>query len=272
MMEIDNVTRRRLVYVKRLHMHAQEHILHGTEFDRMIAVHHFDNAIELLLKCVANEYEISLGDPLRLTFYDLWSKVSKEYKQRLSSELPKKTEIFQLHRIRSDVQHWGTSPFSLEFIEDLNEYTQDLIPTILTSVFGLEYNELFLSSLVKDARIRTLLTDAERYFTNEKWKEAIAKVSVAFALAKVKALRKRHLIPTVPMMRTGLEVTDERVDILALGLDFEKYRKFMENTPAVLFPLREEPVIQWIGKLNYTRENTLFCFNFVLDSILRWRL
>ena len=252
-------------------MHAQEHILHGTEFDRMIAVHHLDNAIELLLKCVASKYEIPLGDPLRLTFHKLWSEVSKEYRLRFGSELPKKTEIFQIHRIRSDVQHWGVSPFSLEFVKDFDEYTHDLILTILNSVFGLKYSELFLSSLVNDLKIRELLTDAEKYFAEERWKEAITKLSIAFALARIKALRRRHL-PSVPRIRMGLEDVDERVSILALGLDIEEYKKFTKNTPAVLLTLGEKPVIQWIGKLNFTRENTLFCFNFVLDAILRWRL
>ena len=127
MTDTDKVTHKRLIYVKRLHIHAQEHVSHGTEFDKMIAIHHFDNAIELLLKCVAAKYEISLGDPFRLTFHKLWREVSKEYKQRLRSELPKKTEILQLHRIRSDVQHWGVSPFSLEAVKDFDEHTHDFM-------------------------------------------------------------------------------------------------------------------------------------------------
>jgi len=269
MEKIDKVTKKKLVYVKRLHMHAQEHMLNGTDFDKMLAIHHFDNAVELLLKCVAAEYEISLGDPLRLTFHNLWREVSKEYKQRLGSELPKKTEIFQLHRIRTDVQHWGISPFSLEFVKDFDEYTHDFVQKILNSVFGLKYDELFLSSLVKDSKIRTLLTDAERHFADEALKEAIEKVSVAFALAKRKAHRKRYL-HTVPKMG---DISSE-IDILALGLDTEEYKKFIENTPVVFMMDYEEPsfIFQYIKDLDYTRENTLFCFNFALNSILRWRL
>ena len=270
MTEIDKVTRKRLIYVKRLYMHGHEHIPYGTEFDRMIAIHHFDNAIELLLKCVATSYDISFRSAFA-TFPTLWNKVNEKYEEEQGSELPKKTEMFQLHRIRSDVQHWGISPISLEVMNDFDAYSLDFIQKILDSVFGLEYKELFISSLVNDTRIRALLTDAEKYFADEKWKEAIEKVSHAFAHAKAKALKRRRL-PTVPRIIMGLEDVDERMSILALGLDIEKYRKIMENTPAVMFPLREEPVIQWIGKLSFTRENTLFCFNFALDSILKWRL
>ena len=137
----------------------------------------------------------------------------------------------------------------------------------------MKYNELFLSSLVKDKRIRALLTDAERYFAGEKWKEAMTNVSIAFAAAKEKAQRRRHLptVPRIPLLE-GLVDIDERVGILALGLDIEEYKRFNKNTPVVMYPLRDEPVIQWIGEFNFTRENALFCFNFALNSILRWNL
>jgi hypothetical protein len=85
-------------------MHGHEHIPYGTELDRMIAIHHFDNAVELLLKCVATEHNIAFKS-LHVTFPDLWNQVNQRY------ELPKKTEMFQLHDFRSDVQHWGISPF-----------------------------------------------------------------------------------------------------------------------------------------------------------------
>lgn len=267
MMKLDERTIKRLIHIKRLYVHGHEHISYGTEFDRLIAIHNFDNSIELLLKCVATEYEINLGDPLHLSFYKLWSKVSREYKQRLDSELPKETEVFHLHRIRTDVQHWGISPFSLEFVKDSDICTCDFIKTILGSVFGLRYDELFMSALVNDSKIKGLLADAERHLADENWKETILKVSIAFALARRKAHRKRYL-HTVPKMG---DIPDE-VDILALGLDMEEYKKFIENTPVVLITLGEKPIPQWTRKLNYTRENTLFCFSFVLNAILRWHL
>jgi hypothetical protein len=273
MKEIDKVTRKRLVYVKKLHIHAQEHLAHDTEFDQMLAILHLDNVVELLLKCVAAEYEISLQDPIRLRYDVLWDKVDKEYKQRTGSELPLKAQIFRMHRVRGDVQHWGASPFSLEFVKDLAVFTFDFFQTILSSVFGLPYNELFMSSLVSNAKLKALLKDAEGYFADENWKEAIGNVAVAFALAKKEAQRRRYL-PKMPrgfgFEGLGSESDDERVGILALGLDIEEYKKFTANTPAV-FSL-EEPVLQCPRELNFTRENTLFCLNFALDAIMKWGL
>ena len=62
------------------------------------------------------------------------------------------------------------------------------------------------------------------------------------------------------------------VMILALHVDYEKYIQFQEKVPVVLLTLGGKPIIQEIGELEYTRENALFCFNFVLDCIIRWRL
>lgn len=266
-MQIDRVTKRRLLYVKRLHMHGQEH-MKGIEFDRMFAVLHFDNAIELLLKCMAASYDISFKR-LHVRFPDLWNKVNEKYKEKFGTKLPRKTEIFHLHGIRSNVQHWG-SPFSLDVLEGFDECTHAFVRETLESVFGLKYEELFLSSLIEDEKLRTLLTDAERFFNDKKWKDAIEKISKAFALAKREAQKRRRL-SIVPRETLGLGDIDERVGILALGLDIEEYGGFMKNTPA-LIPMGETPVIQWIGEYDFSRENTLFCLNFALNSILKWRL
>jgi len=271
LMKASEVTKRRLIYIKRLLMHAQEHISHGTEFDKMVAVHHLDNVNELLLKCVAASYDISFKNPLKVDFPTLWRRVNEEYKEGQGSELPNKTQVFYIHRIRTDVQHWGRTPFSLDSVKEFDEQTHGFVQTILNTVYGLKYEELSLSSLIKDKKIRAPLNEAEKYIANEEWKEAITKVSVAFAHAEAKAQKKRYL-PTVPIIRIGLEDVDERVGILALGLDIEEYKRFKKSTPVVMFPLREEPVIQWIGEFDFTRESTLFCFNFALNSILRWDL
>jgi len=273
--EMDKVTQKRLIYVKRLHMHAQEHVSNGTDFDKMVAVHHLDNAIELLLKCVAASYGISFKNPLKVNFPTLWGRVNDKYKEKQGSELPNKTEVFYIHKIRTDVQHWGKAPFSLDSIKEFDEQTHGFMQSILNTVYGSKYEELSLSSLVKNLRIKSLLFEAERYIQNEKWKEAIREVAIAFFAAKEKMQRRRHVL-TVPRLGLGIEGSivgiEHTLSILALGLDLEDYNKFVENTPAVMFPLREEPVIQWKGEANFTKENTLFCFNFALNSILEWNL
>jgi len=270
-MRIDRVTMRRLLYVKQLFIHGQEHMT-GTEFERMFAILHFDNAIELLLKSVAASYDISISP--KVTFPELWNRVNEKYKAKSKAELPRKTEVFHLHGIRSDVQHWG-SPFSLDILKEFDECTQDFLKTILESVFGLRYDELFLSSLITDEKLRALLTEAERCFHKEKWKDAIEDISKAFVLAREEARKRRDLSIAPewlrpPVIGSELGDTDERVELLALDLDFEEYRRFKKNTPAVI-PL-EPPVIQWIRKYDFNRENTLFCLNFALKSILKWGL
>jgi hypothetical protein len=286
MTEIDEVIRKRLIYVKSLYMHGHQHIPYGTEFDRMIAIHHFDNAVELILKCVATQYGISFKHPLTVIFPTLWDNVNEKYEQDQNSELPKKTEMFQLHNIRSDVQHWGISPFSLEISSRFDVYTLDFIQMLLDSVFGLKYNELFVSSLINDEEIRKFLTEAEKDLGDEKWKDVVHKVSLAFALAKLKTENKLNIFSPFHELsslsftnlrefreiKDGFEKLTDAVKVLALNIDYEKYTKFEENTPAVFLPYQGEPQIQETRDLNYTRENALFCFDFVLDSILKWRI
>ena len=257
MTKINETTTKRLLYVKKLYEHGHEHIPYGSELDRMIAIHHFDNAIELLLKCVASHYDLPFKTPLKINFPELWKAVDKEYEQKNGVPLPNKTEMFQLHAFRCDIQHWGTAKFSLDIINRFYVYAHDFINTILSSVFNLKYDQLSMGSLISDSEIRKLIVSAEKYFSDEKWKEAVHKISVAFYKAKRKALKKYDPLGTSyfwsltnlkmsrftdfsDLIRT-VEKIIESIKVLALNLDFEKYRQFQDNTPfvSIWFPNNE---------------------------------
>jgi hypothetical protein len=152
-----DATKRRLIYVKKLYLHGQEHIPYQTEFDRLIAIHHFDNAVELLLKCMATQFSATFKNPQSVKFPDLWNEVSEEYQKKIGSELPKKTEMFQLHSLRCDVQHWGLSPFSSEVVNRFDVYVSDFVTQVMQDVFGIDFKELFMSALKTRARWKVSL-------------------------------------------------------------------------------------------------------------------
>lgn len=270
--EMDEETKRRLIYVKKLYLHGHEHAPYGTEFDRMIAIHHFDNAIELLLKCVATKYDVPFKG-LYITFPDLWSAVNQKCR------LPKRTEMFQLHNLRSDVQHWGISPFSLEIINRFDVYTLDFIRALFKKIFELDFDELFTSSLIKDETMRKILTIAERAFGNKNYIKSMRFADAAFN----RALRQQREDFGFYVPSEKRELLEEMVDIvsiLTLGIDYREYSKYRKIAPLYTIWDEEEQNIGYPQPLfgtdteenRYTRENALFCFNFVLECILRWRL
>ncbi|MBF8303207.1 MAG: hypothetical protein HW396_1488 [Candidatus Dadabacteria bacterium] len=49
---------RRLVLAKKLYLHGCGHASAKDEVSRMLAIHNFDNAVEIVLKCVATKQEL----------------------------------------------------------------------------------------------------------------------------------------------------------------------------------------------------------------------
>ena len=276
--DIDDATKRRLIYVKKLYLHGHEHIPYQTEFDRMIAIHHLDNAVELLLKCVATKYGISFKKPLFVPFPKLWDAIDQRF------PLPKKTEMFQLHDFRSNVQHWGISPFSSEVVNRFDVYVLDFIREVLEQVFGLDFEELFMSSLVEDKTLRKILTVAEKAFERREYKKCMRFADAAFNRALWR--QEEELGFRMALQRGPIERLAEEVTILKLGVDYRNYWKYNKIAPHAIWDEEEEDIeypkplsmivgverVKELEKKMYSRENALFSLNFVLDCILRWHL
>ena len=192
--------------------------------------------------------------------------------------------MFQLHNLRSDVQHWGVSKFSLEIVGRFDIYAQDFIEETIKSAFDIEYKNLFLGSLVGDIKIREFILSAEKNHAEGNWKDSVHKTAVAFAYGKREFLKKINLFrgfwtpPTMSALAPWdaetkkIETLRESVEVLAMNLNFEKYQEFQDKTPTVLVFGEENYDIQEIGEIEYNKENASFCINFAIDAILKWNL
>lgn len=303
-MKIDQATEKRLVYVKALYVHAQQHAKSEAEFDRMIAVHHFDNAVELMLKCIATKENIDFGRRRQINFPTMWDEVDKKLRERNSS-LPNKIEIQRLHDFRGDIQHWGVASFSLDVINRYQVYSGDFIRSALKEVFGIEFDELSMSLLVKENRIRDFLSRAEAQLLSDP-KESMKCSSAAFSLAEEKELTRinfwfpkpslkldpmskkkiealnSEIVPIADILsdywedeiRESLEGFEEAVKLLALGVDVSEYAKFKAVAPIAVCSngrvgFQKSLFGEEVG--DFTNEKAAFCFNFVLNHVLRWQ-
>jgi len=282
---VDDATKRRLVYVKKLYLHGQEHISYQTEFDRLIAIHHFDNAVELLLKCIATQFDVTFDRPLHVSFYDLWERVNEKYQRNIGSELPKEAEMFQLHDLRCDVQHLGLSSFSSEVVTRSDVYVSDFVTQVMRDVFGIDFKELFISSLVKDTTLRKILATAEKAFEEEDYTKCVRYADAAFNEA-LSMQRERFGFSIFSVIEGTVEVLADIVLILALGIDYIEYAKYKKTSPPTYAKWnKEEERVSCVrlfvevfaeqdtllNKL-YSRETAFFNLGFVLNCILRWHL
>ena len=107
-MPIDETTMKRLVIVKQMFSHGKSHRLNDTEIGNMLACHHYDLSIEMLLKIVTTELKVDYDKDVK--FWDLWNQVNIVFKSKFGNDIPLKAEIRPLREARNSVQHSGTIP------------------------------------------------------------------------------------------------------------------------------------------------------------------
>ena len=162
MKEKRNSEIRRLVLAKTLYLHGCTHASRKDNVSRMLAVHHFDNAVEMVLKCVATKQGIR---PERKHFYfgDLLGKMDG---------LPLKEQMKGLHEVRNIVQHQGDIP-STDSVIKYKSYTEDFFKEVCGGIFNVPYEELFLSALIENEDLRKRVLKAEEALGREEFKLCI---------------------------------------------------------------------------------------------------
>jgi HEPN domain-containing protein len=276
--QIDEATERRLVYVKRLYMHAREHIELQTEFDNMIAIHNLDNSIELLLKCVATYLDVPLSRTT--TFYELFNEVNRICK------LPKKTEMYHLHELRSNIQHWGISPLSSDVVTSFVVYVYDFIENVIKRVFNVNYEEIFMASLIEDETLREILSTAEKAYEEGDYEKCMRYADATFNKILREKLNLNLMFPNTEdtILSEIINVIEGIIPVLMLGVNFAEYIKYKKNFTYSYWDEKEKTitysqnVLELIGydpeyinkqkKNQFSKQNAFFSVNFVINCAL----
>ena len=153
---------RKLVLAKSLYLHGCSHASGNDSVSRMLALHHFDNAIEMVLKSMAAKRGITPGGKY-FNFKELLQKVG---------DVPLKEQVRSLHEVRNMVQHQGDIP-SLEAVVKYKGYTEDFFREVCRKVFDISYEQLHLSELVGSEPLRESLMKAELAIDNGDFKQCI---------------------------------------------------------------------------------------------------
>jgi hypothetical protein len=133
------------------------------------------------LKCLATKYNISVKK--EFTFKDLWNEIIKK------TDLPLKSQLFNLHEERNLVQHAGIIP-SYEDVIAFKKYVEDFLKEVIEREFKISFDEVSLAWLIENGELRKVIQKAEKFFENEKYKECIkscddALIKATFNIADV---------------------------------------------------------------------------------------
>lgn len=151
-----------LVLAKMLYLHGCTHASRKDTVSRMLAVHHFDNAVEMVLRCAATKRGIKSGKK-QLYVEDFLQEIA---------EVPLKEQMRGLHRVRNVVQHQG-DVHSMESVIKYKGYAEDFFREACREIFNVPYEELFLSQLIENENLRQQLRKAEEAFGKEEYQQCI---------------------------------------------------------------------------------------------------
>jgi hypothetical protein len=158
---------RRLVIAKKLYLHGCSHASNKDEISRMLAIHHFDNASEIVLKCVATNCKVVSSSKHEYKYKDLWNEFLKK-----DINLPLKDQMFSLHDLRNIIQHQGDIP-PVEAIIKYKGYVEDFFKKVSIEIFNIPYEKLYLSQLIKNETLKEKLFEAETAIEKREFKQCI---------------------------------------------------------------------------------------------------
>ncbi len=178
----DEVIQKMLIFSKMLFNHGVNHSNKNTYLDRFLAIHHFDNAIELFLRTIVIKYDIRFKE--EPSFKKLWGEINKELEKKISNyNLPLVSQITNLHNARNLSQHEGDA-ISFENIIKYQGYAKDFLSKCSEDIFKINFNKVYVSSFIDDTKIKDALIESEKYIEENNFKQAIESSAKAFYYLK----------------------------------------------------------------------------------------
>jgi len=246
----------------------------------MLAIHHFDNSIEILLKCIATKRGSQSQKP------------QNEFEHLLSlPDVPLKEQIRGLHRARNAAQHQGDIP-SYDTVIKYKGYVEDFFKEACIQEFNIPFEEVFLCQLVENDKLKEKLLQAESSYNNQDYMQCITLCEEVFTSV---VFDEANIFYTGGQLSSYWGASEELKMVLQQGYP-EKYKnkefyglakelhgainQLTSVTIGTQFLgdyrmdfLRHRKVIENIETLSASdlKENAPFSLNFVVNIILRWQ-
>jgi hypothetical protein len=248
----------------------------------------FHDASELFLQVVCDIKNVNTHNTDFMTYFDILAK-----KANLTLA---KRGMLELNRARGNLKHQGTIP-SKFVIESASQNVTSFFLENTRLVFEMEFESISMSHFVHHEPARKNLEEAAKLIGESKLEESLEKTALAFrqliddyevgkgsksAFSVGKPLNffwssnmgidNKKLMQFVDAVRDSLASMDEKLNILALGLNYKRYEKFDQLTPGVTKVMTEGPeyrILHCQRRKPLTRDDCQFCLDFVVESALR---
>ncbi len=278
----------RLLLSKQLYLHGLEHSNNAGRLDKMIAVHNFHNAIEIVLKAIILHYDVRSEKQLNITFEQMITEVNGHQLFKDSKVvLPCLREIHILNQQRNHVQHHGLEPESSS-MDYWRVYSRDFLAQVCQAYFGKLFDDLSPVDMIDNYYLRELLKISLLCANENKPSKSIVLSTMAFEWGR-KAIfgvlpkeNKKYLVisqkceiqgPLINAFQSLEEKTNNAIYFSALlssGIKLVDYRRFQSITPPVDFAVNGTPYC-YHHKEYSDLSSARWAHEFAVNAIIHWQ-
>lgn len=286
--EKDQTITRRLILAKHMFLHGAEHITHVGDLNKILAIHHFHNAVEIVLKAVCTHFGIHYDEKTK--FHELIRGIeTNEHVKGANLAIPNKAKLVQLNRARNMAQHDGLPPADTGTNEG-RVFAEDTLREICRSYFKLDWDDLSQVDLIGDSGLRDLMQKGRALTLKEEYRKSIKVSYVAFVCASQSIssyLTQDYTLPlTVHDPYHGLGSLDEKIKflletmhalelnmiLLHTGIHIRELRRFTDLRPLLGFTDGGQIYDYSKGpRSTPSGEDATWFQSFVTDQIVKWQ-
>lgn len=170
---------KRLLIIKDVFFHGEQHAYFGTKFDRRLAIISFHNSIELFLRYALNFKSTSNNELDKMKF----EKKLDVFKSKLmeNKELPYGSKIRDLNAIRNKIYHDYRIP-TKEETEEFKVIARLFLEELTQKIFDLNFNDISLFDLntVRNPVVRDAYIEGLNQFNEGKYDKSMIHFQKAF--------------------------------------------------------------------------------------------
>ena len=167
---LDENKLQRLLLAKMMLNHGLYHASLRDQLSRMLAVHHFDSASEIVMLILA---DISSEKFAEDNYREVLDKARRAFTTLTGSQtLPDESELVELHKVRNRVQH-GAMTVDQSVVERFKTPTQHFISKILQDVWSKTLTQISAGEMIHNKELRTKIQAAEAHFNKAEFRECV---------------------------------------------------------------------------------------------------
>jgi len=253
----------------------------------IVALH---DALDIFAGAIASQLGVSLPENKAFLMPLLIAVETHERKNNAEYSIRAMNEINQLNTLRNNIKHQGIIP-NQKFAAQLIRPIGDFLKMSSKYFFELEWDSISLADQIRDNHIRAEVKDVEDLIEKASYREALEKMAVIMfkvfdeyslksklgstsPLSQTDELKKLKLAKVKFLRRDWFSDLYNRIDLVKKGIDVDMMSYFQKLTGYVGITDEDssdyviDPSLNW-GPVNWTREISLFCYDFLIDAILK---